>query len=108
MGLIFIVVGIFGIFMIMSFNASVPDWARSQFESFDILSAFLPIAIGGILLIYGLLPGKDAEFTGLRPPQPSAAPEVIQKEVIVKIRCSYCGSLYEETLNKCPNCGGRK
>jgi hypothetical protein len=31
--------------------------------------------------------------------------EVVKKEVIVKVRCSYCGSQYDETLDKCPNCG---
>jgi hypothetical protein len=31
--------------------------------------------------------------------------EITKKEVIVKIRCSYCGTLYDETLDKCPNCG---
>ena len=30
--------------------------------------------------------------------------EVIVKE-IVKIRCSYCHKLYDETFDKCPNCG---
>ncbi len=33
--------------------------------------------------------------------------EVIkEKEVIVKIRCSHCANLYDETLDKCPHCGG--
>ena len=26
---------------------------------------------------------------------------------IVKIKCSYCGSLYEQTSNRCPHCGAR-
>ena len=30
-----------------------------------------------------------------------------EKEVIVKIRCSYCRNLYNETLDKCPHCGGK-
>ncbi len=29
-----------------------------------------------------------------------------EKEVIVKIRCHYCKHLYNETLDKCPHCGG--
>ena len=34
--------------------------------------------------------------------------EVIREnEVIVKIRCSHCNNLYDETLDKCPHCGGR-
>ena len=27
---------------------------------------------------------------------------------IVKIKCSYCGSLYEQTSNRCPHCGGKQ
>jgi ribosomal protein L32 len=33
--------------------------------------------------------------------------EVIVKE-IVKIRCSYCHKLYDESLSKCPNCGASR
>ncbi len=33
--------------------------------------------------------------------------EVVKKEVIVKIRCSYCGNQFDETLDKCPYCGAR-
>jgi hypothetical protein len=29
-----------------------------------------------------------------------------EKEVIIKIRCSYCKNLYDEHLDKCPHCGG--
>jgi len=29
-----------------------------------------------------------------------------EKEVIVKIRCSYCHKTYDETSDKCPYCGG--
>lgn len=32
--------------------------------------------------------------------------EIIRE--VVKIRCSYCGNLYDETLDKCPHCGGNK
>lgn len=28
-----------------------------------------------------------------------------ETQVIVKMRCSYCKSVFEETLNYCPNCG---
>jgi len=36
---------------------------------------------------------------------------VKEKEIIreiVKIRCPYCGNLYDEKLDKCPHCGGGK
>ncbi len=29
-----------------------------------------------------------------------------EKEVIIKVRCQYCKNTYEETLDKCPICGG--
>jgi hypothetical protein len=29
-----------------------------------------------------------------------------EKQVIVKIRCQYCSNLYDESLDKCPHCGG--
>lgn len=28
-----------------------------------------------------------------------------EKQVIIKIRCPYCHKTYDETLDKCPNCG---
>lgn len=31
-----------------------------------------------------------------------------EKVVIVKIRCPYCRKLYDETLDKCPHCGGHR
>lgn len=30
---------------------------------------------------------------------------IIKEKEIVKIRCSYCGNLYDGSLNKCPHCG---
>ena len=42
----------------------------------------------------------------------SANPPVVkEKEIIreiVKIRCPYCGNLYDEKFDKCPHCGGKK
>jgi hypothetical protein len=40
-------------------------------------------------------------------PQTVKEKEII-KEVIVKIRCQYCGNAYDETLDKCPYCGGKR
>ena len=37
--------------------------------------------------------------------------QVREREIvreIVKIRCSYCGNLYDEKYDKCPHCGGKK
>lgn len=107
-GFIFILAGIFGMYTVTAFNASVPDWARSDFQSFDIVPTLFPIIIGVVVLIYGLLPRQEVGMEAQLPSAPPVVREVIQKEVVVKIRCSYCGTLYDETLDKCPNCGGRK
>ena len=32
--------------------------------------------------------------------------EIIRE--VVKIRCSYCGNLYDEKYDKCPYCGGKR
>jgi hypothetical protein len=37
-------------------------------------------------------------------------PEVREREIIreiVKIKCPYCGQLYDQKEDKCPNCGAR-
>jgi flagellar biosynthesis/type III secretory pathway M-ring protein FliF/YscJ len=33
--------------------------------------------------------------------------EIVKKEVIVKVRCSYCGNQFDEILDKCPYCGAK-
>ena len=43
--------------------------------------------------------------------QPASPPSQATKEIIrevVKIRCPYCGSLYDEDQDKCPNCGAKR
>jgi DNA-directed RNA polymerase subunit RPC12/RpoP len=35
--------------------------------------------------------------------------EIIKEsQVVVKIRCPYCANLYDESLDKCPHCGGKR
>jgi hypothetical protein len=47
----------------------------------------------------------------VQPKPPNEEPRVKEiireKQVIVKIRCSYCKNTYDETLDRCPNCGGK-
>lgn len=61
-----------------------------------------------IVGIYRLMKGK-----GGFPEQATSEDQPIVKEremirEIVKIRCPYCGHLYEEKLDRCPHCGGKK
>jgi hypothetical protein len=32
---------------------------------------------------------------------------IIRGETVLKVRCEYCGKLFNEDLDACPNCGGR-
>jgi DNA-directed RNA polymerase subunit RPC12/RpoP len=35
--------------------------------------------------------------------------EIIKEsQVIVKVRCPYCANLYDEALDRCPHCGGKR
>jgi rubrerythrin len=33
---------------------------------------------------------------------------ILLKKEVVKVRCPYCGELYDEQLSKCPNCGASR
>ena len=42
---------------------------------------------------------------------PEVASVIKEREVIrqiVKIRCPYCSTLYDETYDNCPHCGGKR
>jgi DNA-directed RNA polymerase subunit RPC12/RpoP len=43
-------------------------------------------------------------------PAPQTTQIIREREItreIVKVRCQYCGSLYDERENRCPDCGAR-
>jgi len=51
--------------------------------------------------------GKEVK----EPTTPENQVVIREKEIIreiVKIRCQYCGNLYDETLDNCPHCGGKR
>ena len=101
MGIIFILFGIVGLSITMSFPWNMmgtgPDLAA-------ILIPAIPIAIGVFLILGGNLPKQ----TGWQWQEKTDEPAPVQEKVIVKVRCAYCGGLYDETLDKCPNCGGTR
>ncbi len=37
-----------------------------------------------------------------------AVEKIVVIKEIVKIRCPYCGGLYDEVRDRCPNCGGKR
>jgi DNA-directed RNA polymerase subunit RPC12/RpoP len=49
----------------------------------------------------------DQMASGAQSVQPVAREKEIIREVI-KIRCPYCGNLYDENQTKCPNCGANR
>ena len=53
--------------------------------------------------------GTPVLGAGKEQAQLSIQREIIrEKEVVVKIRCLYCNSLYDETFNSCPRCGASR
>ena len=32
----------------------------------------------------------------------------VVREVVVKVRCPYCGNLFDEIKDRCPHCGGKR
>jgi len=39
---------------------------------------------------------------------PNVAERTIIVREVVKIRCPYCGGLYDEVKDRCPYCGGKR
>ena len=74
------------------------------------------IGLGVILLIVGvvlIVAGGTSARVIQQVPDPSVPPPVIQPVVVqqtverqvVKVRCPYCGNLYDVTARACPSCG---
>ena len=75
------------------------------FGWFQVLFVLMFIAVI-IVMIVRVLAVRKGEVEG------SSAESGVVKErevirEIVKVRCGYCGQLYEERLDKCPHCGGK-
>lgn len=79
------------------------------------------IVIGVVLIVRGLQSGQPKAVSAPQPPphapqQPPPPPPVVQlgtvqKETviqreIIKVRCSYCGSLNDQAASYCVSCGG--
>jgi hypothetical protein len=97
-----------------------PTTNAGLFLTLGIIFAIFGILWGGFLIIaipfvvysaylyqkeMGRSP-KPSEPISTHQDKPSTKEIVREKEVIVKVRCKYCGNTYNETLDKCPNCGG--
>jgi len=74
---------------------------------FIVLVAAIVVAIA--FLVFRL--GRSRNRSPMKSPAPPETQqqvireEVVKREVIVKVRCSYCHAQFDETLDECPNCG---
>lgn len=72
------------------------------------------IAISGLLSIgaaafYRLELDPNIKYSNLPPPPHIHEKEIIrEKEILVKMRCQYCGNTFDEKLDQCPICGAKK
>lgn len=51
---------------------------------------------------------KQAETEKQRTTRPAVREKEIIREVIYKMKCPYCDKLYNEVLDVCPHCGGKR
>lgn len=83
-----------------------------------IAIVFLPILLFSIVIAVIMVAfllmrkSRSRNKTAPNPPPPDTVQgamreEMVKKEVIVKVRCSYCGNQFDETLDKCPHCGAK-
>jgi rubrerythrin len=77
---------------------------------FEVFFVFFFIVVA-VSIVFSILrairsSGRDVLTTTPVNQQTVKETEIIRE--IVKIRCSYCGNLYDETEDKCPHCGGNK
>ena len=60
-----------------------------------------------VLLLWGIVKGRKTQDQTSYEVQPIVKEKEVIREV-VKIRCSYCGNLYDENQDKCPYCGANR
>ncbi len=86
--------------------AMFPSSFETMFWSVFVLTIIFMVVFLAVFIIRMIKAGKVSEqITSVN--QPIIKEKEIIRE-IVKIRCPYCGDLYDEKLDKCPHCGGKK
>lgn len=87
-------------------NVTFPMFPDPMFGMFFVLF-FIVVAVSIILTIVRAMRSSGNMWPGTSENQSPVKEREITREV-VKIRCPYCGNLYDETEDKCPNCGGTR
>jgi len=109
---------LFGILMLFF----IIGGALGSYEIYELdIPGGILIAIGGFLALAGSAIYQPAisppiQFTNTSPtpqtyntPTQSNQKEIIHEhEIIVKMRCQYCGYTFDEKLDQCPTCGAKK
>jgi uncharacterized membrane protein len=84
-----------------------------MFELFDtmfwivFITIFVIIVAFWVFFLWGIVKGRKTQDQTSYEVQPIVKEKEVIREV-VKIRCSYCGNLYDENQNKCPYCGANR
>jgi len=87
-----------------------PDF-NSIFTLFLIV--FVIIVVISLAIFFGVFATfvrffQKASGTKSSGEEPAVIKERETIREIVKIRCQYCGNLYDEKDDKCPHCGGKR
>lgn len=85
---------------------------ESMFSMFWVFFAIVfALGIGFTILFFWRMIRVGRTFgqtsSEMQPVQSVASEKEIIREVI-RIRCPYCGNLYDENQTKCPNCGANR
>jgi|GEM_PF-1546745 len=84
-----------------------------MFDTFTILFFIAFFLILGLVIfgfVASIIKALRSKGETPNPPATQSEPVVTQKEIIrevVKIRCPYCHTLYDETADACPHCGAK-
>ena len=87
-------------------KVTLPMFPDPFFGFVFVLVVVLAVVITILAIIRAFKSAGNSWSTTSTMPQTVREKEIIRE--IIKIRCPYCGSLYDEKETKCPNCGGNK
>jgi hypothetical protein len=76
------------------------------FSLFFVLIFIAAVASIILKIVSAIRSGSSGLNSSSLPDQPEVREREIIRE-IVKIKCPYCGQLYDQKEDKCPNCGAR-
>jgi len=85
----------------------IPPFFETMFWAIFILSLIFTVLFFVVFIIRTIKAGGKFQEEATSEIQPIVKEKEIIRE-IVKIRCPYCGNLYDEKLDTCPYCGGKK